>query len=682
MPRSKPHAPGAMLPLSPMIFAFGEFELDVRLCVLRRGSEPVAVQPKVFDTLRYLIEHRDRVVTKAELLEVVWDGQRLSGVAVPWTIRHARRALGQAGVDRHPIETVRGRGYRFAATVTASRDVPGTEGARSVARPASMPPAEPFLGREAVMVPPRRSARSGAGGRGSLQLLLGEAGIGKTRCANELAGAARQAGVAVAVGRCTATEGAPALWPWVQILREVSEDGKLAGLSGEERSEVRAALDRLLPDAASSARIDAVAPPAMLGASRFWLSEAIARALKHVAKRRPRVLVIEDLHDADAGSVEALAFLAPDLARVGLLVVATSRDDAGGRLSRRVRPCEVIALSGLGLADVERYLEETTGRVASPDLARFVHDRTRGNPLFLKEAARMVVAQGTKAGLGLAGDVALPDVARELLNDRIATLGAETRAVLDAASAIGEEFELGVLARVVDIPGDALLACIDDALASRIVERRPRESFAFAHALLRDALYEGLPALARARLHRGIAGALKSRPAVDNRTRAIAYHLHRALPDADPEEVERLQSPRGRRRHARLRVRGRGGALSGRDLGAGAGERDRRPRDLRAADVGGVRGAPSGPGLRGSRVLRPGDRDRDPHGFRRPAREDGAQPPAHRVARHGARQPRARRGGARARDPPARAERRSRSRPTVCSRTSRRTRRASSGATS
>jgi DNA-binding winged helix-turn-helix (wHTH) protein/tetratricopeptide (TPR) repeat protein len=519
-----------------MIFAFGEFELDVRLCVLRRGSEPVAVQPKVFDTLRYLIEHRDRVVSKAELLDVVWDGQRLSGVAVPWSIRHARRALGQAGVERQPIETVRGRGYRFAAEVRASTD-PASAGRTPTIPPGMRPAGEPFLGRDAVIQRLSDALEAAQRGRGSLCLLVGEAGIGKTRCAGELAGLARQAGVAVSMGRCTATEGAPAFWPWIRVLRDLHEDRKL---SVEERNEARAALDRLVPGPTPGALTRPSQPPAVPGAaSRFWLTEAITRPLRQISKRRPRVLVFEDLHAADEGSVEVLSQLAPDLAQSHLLVIATSRDDVGGRLSRRVRPCDVVLLSGLEVADVERYLLQATGHAAPPDLAEFVHDRTGGNPLFLKEAARMVVAQREATAPGRGGDVTLPEVARGFLHDRIATLRADTRDVLDAASVIGEEFDLGVLGRVLDLPTDRLLSCMDDALESRIVERRPRDTFAFAHALLRDALYDGLSTARRARLHRGVAAALQGRAAVEHRFRAVAYHLHQALPDADPREVER-----------------------------------------------------------------------------------------------------------------------------------------------
>jgi DNA-binding winged helix-turn-helix (wHTH) protein/tetratricopeptide (TPR) repeat protein len=519
-----------------MIFAFGEYELDVQLCVLRRGSEAVRMQPKVFDTLRYLVEHRDRVVSKAELLQAVWNGQRLSGVAVPWSIRHARRALGQDGVGGPPIETVRGRGYRFAAEVLAL-PAQGIEAPTPV-RSRSRPPSEPFLGREAVMERLADALAESQAGRGSLCLLVGDAGIGKTRCANELAAAARQSGIPVSVGRCTATEGAPAFWPWAQILRDVSDDPELPS---DERSALSGVTDRLGPHPGAPAPGPSTTS-AVIDASRFWLSEAVARSLRQIARRRPRVVVVEDLHAADAGSLDVLGLLAPDLAASHLLVIATARDDVGGRFSRRLRPCEVTLLTGLGVGDVERYLSGTIGRAAHPELARFVHERTAGNPLFLKEAVRMVLAQRSKAGSSRSDAVALPDVARGFLHDRIGSLGPTTRATLDAASVIGERFELSVLRRVVDLPTPTLLACLDDALASRLLDReqrQPGEVYAFAHALLRDALYETLSTTERLGLHRKVAVALESHADLEPRFKAIAYHLHQALPDADSDQVER-----------------------------------------------------------------------------------------------------------------------------------------------
>src|SRR6202034_1719361 len=103
---------------SHVTFLFGRFELDATAYKLRRDGNDVPLQPKVFDAIRYLIEHHDRVVRKEELLEALWPGEHVNDTAVPWTISRARKALGQGSDAKYPIETARGRGYRFSAEVS------------------------------------------------------------------------------------------------------------------------------------------------------------------------------------------------------------------------------------------------------------------------------------------------------------------------------------------------------------------------------------------------------------------------------------------------------------------------------------------------------------------------------------------------------------------------------------
>jgi DNA-binding winged helix-turn-helix (wHTH) protein/tetratricopeptide (TPR) repeat protein len=515
-----------------MVFAFGEFELDVVRRVLRRGRETIAVQPKVFDTLRYLIEHRERVVTKDELLEAIWDGQRLSGVVVPWTIRHARRALGQQGTQQEPIATVRRLGYRFASEVHADAGK-GSPLAQSEPPRAS---GDPLLGRDDVMGRLLAAFDEAMAGRGSLCLLVGEAGIGKTRCVQELVAHARRAGIVAWTGRCAATRGAPAFWPWIQILRESSEDRRVVG---PERSALGGFLDRLVPRELPAVQaLPASMPPS--DASRFWLADAIARALQRTAKKQVRVLVVEDLHAADDGSIELLALLAPHLASAQMLVVATSRDDAGARLSNRLRPCETVNLTGLGVGDVERLLTGAVGPEVPRELARYLQGKTSGNPLFLKEAVRVVAAQHAIRGSLKPADLAIPEVERGFLRERLAALDPQTRKVVDAASVLGEEFELPIVKRVVDLPTDVLAGCVDEAIRSRFIERASAgETYTFAHALVRDAVYEALPVAERLRLHGRVASALEASAAIEQRWSAIAHHLHHALPEANPRDVER-----------------------------------------------------------------------------------------------------------------------------------------------
>jgi pimeloyl-ACP methyl ester carboxylesterase/DNA-binding winged helix-turn-helix (wHTH) protein len=105
---------------APMIFAFGDSQLDTDTLELRRAGAPVGVEPQVFDVLAYLVTHRDRVVRKEELLDEVWGDRFVSESALTSRIKDARRAVGDDGHRQAVIRTIHGRGYRFVATVGAS----------------------------------------------------------------------------------------------------------------------------------------------------------------------------------------------------------------------------------------------------------------------------------------------------------------------------------------------------------------------------------------------------------------------------------------------------------------------------------------------------------------------------------------------------------------------------------
>jgi eukaryotic-like serine/threonine-protein kinase len=523
-----------------MLFAFGDdFELDVALCELRRTGERIALQPKVLDTLRYLIEHRDHVVSKQELLDALWDGQHLNDIAVPWSVSHARRALGQQRSDKHPIETVRGRGYRFVAPVRIVLESSAAPADGSPARP-SHPPViatsgEPFVGRDDVMAQLKAALMAAQNGSGSLWLLTGEAGIGKTRCANELATIVRRSGLSVWTARCVEAGGAPAFWPWIQILRECFLDATLAD---SERDEVDMLLRRLVPTELASADAPRAAMQVLSDASRFWLLERLGRLLRKTAERRARLVVLDDLHSADDGSLEALVLLSSDLLQSKMLVVATARDPfitdvTGGEPTpaARLRRCAHIALSGLQPADIESYMREVTGRTGPPELAQAVYSKTAGNPLFLREAVSLVRSHQSRTGDARPEDVQLPEVAKGFLRDRLATLDERTREILDAASVIGEEFDTVVLTRVSELAPEQLLAGLDAAARARFLRRNSNTGkYAFAHGLIREILYDALSNLRRIELHGKVALALESLASVEPGLNELAFHFHHALP--------------------------------------------------------------------------------------------------------------------------------------------------------
>jgi DNA-binding winged helix-turn-helix (wHTH) protein/tetratricopeptide (TPR) repeat protein len=543
-------------------FVFGPFELDARGFKLRRDGAEVALQPKVFDAIRYLVEHHDRVVPKEELLEALWPGEHVNDTAVPWTISRARKALGQGPEAKDPIETVRGRGYRFTAQVgqhassspgPASSKILKTSPERAssptfvtLATLAATSSSDPFVGRAEPMERLLGALHGARGGRGRLCLLTGDAGMGKTRCVSEFAIVARRSRLSVSSGRCLEGGRTAAFWPWVQVLRDTLAE---EDVPADVKIEVQGLLAELVPRPDTLDRRLENDDASGLGA-RFWVLEKLSRHLLRAGEKTPRVILLEDVHWADEASLDLLAFLAAELAHVSVLVVATARDtlpagsEAWAKVLSRLGPCERIELAALNPKDVEAYVAEVTGLDLPADIHSTVYVKSAGNPLFLQESVRLLAASCSVRGVeGLrTDDIKVPGVARDVLRARLTGLSADTCEALEVACVIGQEFELPVLqgALAGATSAESLLAGLDEARRARLLAPRARAgTFAFVHETIREALYEGLPTARRADLHRRVAEAIESRLVGDLRANDLAYHYYRGLPCAEPARVER-----------------------------------------------------------------------------------------------------------------------------------------------
>lgn len=182
-----------------------------------------------------------------------------------------------------------------------------------------------FVGREREMAELQRSLDDAVSGRGRLVLLVGEPGIGKTRTANELADYARLRNARVLIGRCYEGEGAPPYWPWVQILRSYMRDCDAAtlqllmGVGASDIAQVMEEVRLRLPDLP-------VAPTIAPEQARFRFFDSFTSFLKEAARAQPLVLVLDDLHAADAPSLLLLQFLARELQDARMVIVGTCRD--------------------------------------------------------------------------------------------------------------------------------------------------------------------------------------------------------------------------------------------------------------------------------------------------------------------------------------------------------------------
>jgi eukaryotic-like serine/threonine-protein kinase len=356
-------------------------------------------------------------------------------------------------------------------------------------------------------------------GRGRLFLLEGEPGIGKSRLAEELAARAKARGAAVLVGRCWEAGGAPAYWPWMQALRAYVRESDTAALGAQlgagarDLAQLVPELRQLFPD---------LPPPSTLEpeGARFRLFEAAAEFLRNAGEHRPLVLVLDDLHAADAPSLLLLRFLARELGSTRLLLLAAYRNVdpvPGGPLTEML--AEVarepvtgrLSLQGFSESDVAEYLELTASDLASPRLAAALHGQTEGNPLFVGEIVRLVSVEG---GLSESPDgprMTVPQGVRDVIARRLTHLPQESNRVLVLASVLGREFSLEVLARLRGVSDDELLDWLDEAVDARVVSDAPGSPgrLRFAHVLIRDTLYDGLTSARRQRLHELAVAALE-----------------------------------------------------------------------------------------------------------------------------------------------------------------------------
>ncbi len=499
--------------MAAVTYAFGDFELDTATYELRTRGHAVELQPKVLELLAYLLERRDRVVGKRELLEALWPDVRVGESSLAWCVSQARKALGQARTAGGPIETVHGRGYRFRAEVKPRASLPPP------------PAAGLFVGRQAAMGALAAAVeRALKERRGSAHVLLGEAGIGKTRCAEELVAAARAAGASAWVGRCLEDEGAPAFWPWIQVLRQAARDGVAA--------------DALLADLVP--REAAPADPTFMGARQegFWILDRMARLLLGGPDDAPRVLVVDDLHWADLPSLRLLELLANELDDHAVTVVATLRDTDEPRhpsckpvLERLRRRFEGLPLSAFRAAEVEACLAHAMGRAPSAAVVADVHRRTGGNPLFVHAMAQRLVERADRGEAGGLEELADLGGARGLVLGRLDRRDPALRGTLEAASVLGDAFELPVLAATMDATPESLVPVLDGAVRARLLERRSAAgAFVFVHDLVRLAIQAEMSEAARCRWHRRAGEALEGGAPDAERLTRMAHHFHQALP--------------------------------------------------------------------------------------------------------------------------------------------------------
>jgi predicted ATPase len=387
----------------------------------------------------------------------------------------------------------------------------------------------PFVGRVQELADLASALEEAASGRGSLVLVTGEPGIGKTRLMSELARVGSQRGVRVASGRCWEEGGAPPYWPWLQVIRTLGGD-----------------LEELVVPTGSTAAQRSPPAAVMPEGERLLLFDTVGRFLAAASSERPILVVLDDVHAGDEPSLLLLRFLGGVLAEARILLVASYREaekrvrelsDVFAELARVGRR---IPLRGLMPTDIEAYVATVTGSTVSRRAVARLHEVTGGNPYFLGEVVRLLAAGDTLQSLdGPTEDplLRIPEEVRTLIRRRVAALPREAVAALRVAAVIGREFDLHLLQRASRLSPPRMMTVLAEAATVGLiaeVSASPRR-YSFTHDLVRETLYDDLPPRRRLEFHQAVGRLLESvyGDDLDPYLSEIAHHLLLAAPLAD-----------------------------------------------------------------------------------------------------------------------------------------------------
>jgi tetratricopeptide (TPR) repeat protein len=437
------------------------------------------------------------------------------------------------------------------------RPPPAGDGERQ--EPAAQPPAgvgdrRPIVGRLREQAALLAALEGSEKGRGSVVLLMGEAGIGKSRLAQHLSEEAERRGMDT-VWAAGGSFGAvpPPYWHWVQVVRALRGRAEAAGLFAE-LGEAAAWLMAIVPELAVA--LPEVQPPTTsVGAEegRFHVYDALARLLTAAGRDRGLVVVLDDLHLADEASLLALGFIAGTIRDTGVLIVGTYREeDLPGASGERdtsafvelSRSSRTIELEGLDAEHVGRLIAARTEGEAPSGLVERVHGVTAGNPLFVSELLNLLEAQGKLTDSHIASSVLpLPKGISDAISQRLAPLSPRGRDVLDVGAVIGPRFRAGTLARAAQMSPKEVLELLD--LASRRGLLRPAadlaDGYAFSHGLVQATIYEALPKARRCAIHARVGEALEQDydVAAGEGLAEVAYHFLEAAPAGETERAVR-----------------------------------------------------------------------------------------------------------------------------------------------
>jgi len=504
---------------------FERFRLDTANGCLWRESEQIAIPPKPFAVLRYLVENPGRLITHDELLDALWPETFVQPQVLRTYMLDLRKALGDDAGQPRFIQTLPKRGYSFVAAV--SDCVAVSPGAAHAAEPSG------FVNREEELQRLRAELERASTGERRLVFICGEAGIGKTALVDEfLRPENLPQPVCVARGQCVLGVG------WKEEYYPVMEAlSQLAGATDGET--MRGTLARMAPMwLPRPGRQEEVTPGAAPFSAQQRTLGDLCEALDEIAGSKPLVLVLEDLHWADDSTLNLISALARRRGVAKLLLVATLRPGSAATdhplralkqdLTMR-RLCAEIVLKPLGKTAVGKLLNRELRQEGLPEgLGGFVHQHSEGNPLFAIAIVEHLIEQDVLVRRGTDSaahwelgkplkemEANVPAELAQMVELEIEQVGAEEQLVLEAGSLISIAFPAWAVAAALGADANATEE-ICDGMARRLhfVKRGGQDElpdgscsdfYVFSHEIYREVLYQRQSPRRRARGHIRIA---------------------------------------------------------------------------------------------------------------------------------------------------------------------------------
>ena len=417
-----------------------------------------------------------------------------------------------------------------------------------------------FVGREAERNMIRTAIDRALDGHGSVVMLGGGPGVGKSRLAMEMAQYAGRVGFHYLVGHCYERDEPFPYLPIVEIIESglaqassLEEYRLRMGENAPELAQIAPSLRRVFPDIAQPLDL----PPAQ---KRRYLFQSISEGLARASQTRSYMYVIEDLHWADESTLALLIHVANRIAQLPIVIIGTYRDGYSDRNSALVRTLEELIrtgtrplkLGGLSRESIAQMLYSLShGQVVPENLVSLIFEESQGYPFFVEEVYRHLVEEGKvfdAAGRFRSDieidDIDVPENVRLIIGRRLERFDENEKRVLAAAAMIGRNFSFRLLTEVSQIDVDDLFNVVDKAQQMGVIvasSEGPEKPFTFAHELVRQTLLAGMSAPRKQQMHAAVAAAIEQiyPRFINERAGEISDHLLKAGSFADSRKLVR-----------------------------------------------------------------------------------------------------------------------------------------------